>query len=282
MWFRIAVQFVMNHGSYQAQPQPFRSSNPSYPRHIAFLPSPTQVPSAHSKPKAQYFSPTSPDEGHHTFPPFPATHNSHPLLKPQNAPPGLFLPSSKLCTVVERTWQQTFRCALLPPPPPPKPLSLPFSPSIWGMVLPRGCITTEGRKQVSQRSTHARPGMHMQQCSAVQHDHRYDTRVLPYNCLHLMAFILSTLQCFNATEQVRRPVAAILIPVTLRVLALLGQRQQRGGGGGLARGHGAGFSLAAPVGPSPLYIPTLCGPERGAVWSNSFRMKNGRNQLFLQ
>ena len=48
-------------------------------------------------------------------------------------------------------------------------------------------MVVRGRKQVSKRSTHARPGMHMQQCPAVPHDHRYDTRVLPYNCLHLMA-----------------------------------------------------------------------------------------------
>ena len=37
-----------------------------------------------------------------------------------------------------------------------------------------------GRKQVSKRSTHARPGMHMQQCSAVPQDRWYDTNVLPY------------------------------------------------------------------------------------------------------
>ena len=48
----------------------------------------------------------------------------------------------------------------------------------WVLALVECC----GRKQVSKRSTHARPGMHMQQCPAVPHDHRYDTRVLPYNC----------------------------------------------------------------------------------------------------
>ena len=48
----------------------------------------------------------------------------------------------------------------------------------WVLALVECC----GRKQVSKHSTHARPGMHMQQCPAVPHDHRYDTRVLPYNC----------------------------------------------------------------------------------------------------
>ena len=62
-----------------------------------------------------------------------------------------------------------------------------------------------GRKQVSKRHKHARPGMHMQQCPAVPHDHRYDTRVLPYNCLHLMAFILSTRPCLYATKQEKAP-----------------------------------------------------------------------------
>ena len=85
-----------------------------------------------------------------------------------------------------------------------------------------GVSTNEGRKQVTKRSTHARPGMHMQQCPAVPHDHWYDTRVLPYNCLHPMAFVLSTRPCFFATGK-----GTLLLPsfsrVTLRVLALLGQ-----------------------------------------------------------
>ena len=38
-------------------------------------------------------------------------------------------------------------------------------PGSCGMVKDQGPL---GRKQVSKRSTHARPGMHMQQCSAVQ------------------------------------------------------------------------------------------------------------------
>ena len=41
---------------------------------------------------------------------------------------------------------------------------------------PTGSVRwTRGRKQVSKRSTHARPGMHMQQCPAVPLDHWYDT-----------------------------------------------------------------------------------------------------------
>ena len=51
---------------------------------------------------------------------------------------------------------------------------------------PRDRRQERGHKQVSKRSTHARPGVHMQQCSAVRQDHRYDTSVLPYNCLHLL------------------------------------------------------------------------------------------------
>ena len=38
------------------------------------------------------------------------------------------------------------------------------------------------------------------------------------------------------------------------------------GGGGLARGHGAGL-FAVGVGLSPLHIPTLCGSKRGLVVS---------------
>ena len=34
-----------------------------------------------------------------------------------------------------------------------------------------------------------------------------------------------------------------------------------GGGRGRARGHGFGLPLAAPIGLSPLHIPTLCGSE---------------------
>ena len=41
----------------------------------------------------------------------------------------------------------------------------------------------DGRKHVSKRSTHARSGMHMQQCSAVPSDHWYDTNVLSYKSL---------------------------------------------------------------------------------------------------
>ena len=70
----------------------------------------------------------------------------------------------------------------------------------------------EGRKQVSKRSTHACPGMHMQQCPAVPHDHWYDTRVLPYNCLHLMAFVLSTRQSLYATKQEKAPCCYHLSP----------------------------------------------------------------------
>ena len=76
------------------------------------------------------------------------------------------------------------------------------------VCTPRGEVRTtvaRGRKQVSKRSTHARPGMHMQQCPAVPQDHGYDTRVLPYNCLHLMAFVLSTQQCLYATRQENAP-----------------------------------------------------------------------------
>ena len=40
-----------------------------------------------------------------------------------------------------------------------------------------------------------------------------------------------------------------------------------GGMGGLARGHGAGLPLVAPIGLSPLYLPTLCGSEHGLVVS---------------
>ena len=40
---------------------------------------------------------------------------------------------------------------------------------------------------------------------AVPLDHWYDTYVLPYNCLHLMAFVLSTRQCLYATRQEKAP-----------------------------------------------------------------------------
>ena len=40
-----------------------------------------------------------------------------------------------------------------------------------------------------------------------------------------------------------------------------------GGGGGGAQGLGIRLPLAAPIGPSPLLILTLCGPERALVVS---------------
>ena len=76
----------------------------------------------------------------------------------------------------------------------------------------RGSALREGRKHVSKRSTHARPGMHMQQCPAVPQDRWYDTRVLPYNCLHLMAFVLSTQLCLYATRQEKAPLCNHLSP----------------------------------------------------------------------
>ena len=82
-----------------------------------------------------------------------------------------------------------------------------------------------GRKQVSKRSAHARPGMHMQQCSVVPQDHWYDTNVLPYNQLHLMGFVLSVNTTVFACYKTEKGTLMLLsfTHVTLRLLALLGQ-----------------------------------------------------------
>ena len=113
--------------------------------------------------------------------------------------------------------------------PPTSPITGQVLVQAWGRLPggmgPRGVLNyfrgCRGRKQVSKRSTHAGPGMHMQQCPAVPHDHWCDTRVLPYNCLHLMAFILSTRQCLYATRQEKVPCCCYPAPGVVE-----------GGGGG--------------------------------------------------
>ena len=72
-----------------------------------------------------------------------------------------------------------------------------------------------GRKQVSKRSTHARPGMHMQQCSAVPCDHWYDTYVLPYNPLHLMALFCQHKSVCMLQDRERHPNATVFHPCHL-------------------------------------------------------------------
>ena len=98
-------------------------------------------------------------------------HKGHSI---QSIPFKLTPPPKKL------TWATTIR-GLPPIPPPPNWLS-PAKGTLGGrrgnnkpgaksQTTGLGCSVGGGRKQVSKRSTHARPGMHMQQCSAVPRDH---------------------------------------------------------------------------------------------------------------
>ena len=82
---------------------------------------------------------------------------------------------------------------------------------------------TPGRKQVSKRSTHARPGMHMQQCSAVPCDHWYDTNVLPHKSLHLLALFCQHKSVYMLQDKEGTLMLLSFTRVTLRLLALLGQ-----------------------------------------------------------
>ena len=104
---------------------------------------------------------------------------------------------------------------------------------IWGFVIRvvLGVRPTRGGGGGASRSQSALH-MHILVCicsnvEAVQHDHRYDTRVLPCYCLHLMALIFVNTAVF--------PCWGVVIRV------VLGVRPTRGGGGGgmggWVRGH---------------------------------------------
>ena len=73
-------------------------------------------------------------------------------------------------------------------------------------------VKQRGRKQVSKRSIHARSGMHMQQCLAVPQDHWYDTNVLPYNQLHLMALFCQHHSVCMLQDRERHPNATVFHP----------------------------------------------------------------------
>ena len=78
-----------------------------------------------------------------------------------------------------------------------------------------------GRKQVTQCSKHARPGVHMQQCSADQSD--CDTLPNWGSKLHHVGLFMSAPLCLHCTVQKCALQALLLHLYTLLTLAPLGQ-----------------------------------------------------------
>ena len=136
-----------------------------------------------------------------------------------------------------------------------------------------------GRKQVSKRYTHARPGMHMQQCSAVPCDHWYDTYVLPYNPLHLMALFCQhrVFVCYKTEKGTLMLLS--FTRVTLRLLALLGQVTWTGTVCFRGRKWGRGTTSGTKAAYSPL--SGLAGCE-GAGGPASIVKRSGHDIAFLR